>query len=88
MQNMMIAGVLVYGALYTAGVFVAGLMWGNHLAVILALITAGLAYLAQVGGVSATSESPSLNAWYVNVTCMCLSVLVAVAAGITLILGA
>jgi hypothetical protein len=45
--NVSIAGAFVFGALYLAGVFAAGLIGGNHAAVVLALLSAGLAYLCQ-----------------------------------------
>lgn len=45
-QIILAAGLLVYGALYVAGVFVAGIAWHNSAAVVLALACAGATYLS------------------------------------------
>ncbi len=88
MQNFMIVGTLLYGALYTAGIFTAALVLGNHPALCLALIAAGAAYISQAAGVMATAETPSLNAWYTNVGFMAVSVLAGGAGGIAILIGA
>jgi hypothetical protein len=45
---------LVASSLYMAGVFVAAIAWGNHVAAIGAVITAGLCYLSYMAQMWAT----------------------------------
>lgn len=42
----LVIGVLLYGALYTAGLFIVGLWMGNKLIVLGAIATAGVTYLS------------------------------------------
>ena len=48
MKKSILLGVYLYGALYIAGVFAAGLVLGRHGAMYLSLATAGFAYLSQI----------------------------------------
>lgn len=88
MQSIMIIGVYMWGAMYTAGVFVAALSLGNHATLYLALVSAGFAYLAQFAGAYATGDTPSLTAWKANVVLTCIAAGAGIAAGVTLIIGA
>lgn len=89
MQALMIVGVYIWGALYTAGVFVAALSLGNHAAMYLALASAGAAYAAQFAGALVFDQhNPIMPAWYVNVACTVVAVIAGAAAGISLIAGA
>lgn len=88
MQNLMVIGVYIWGALYTAGIFVAALSFGSHVALYLALVSAGAAYIAQFAGVWAMEPHPVEQAWYVNGAATAVSVLAGVAAGVSLIVGA
>lgn len=89
MQALMIVGVYIWGALYTAGVFVAALSLGNHAAMYLALVSAGAAYAAQFAGALVfDQQNPIMVAWYVNVACTMGSVVAGAAAGLSLIVGA
>ena len=45
-------GAVLNSALYIAGVLAAALCWGNRLAALLAVATAGITYLSYVIGVS------------------------------------
>ena len=90
MQALMIIGVYVWGALYTAGVFVAALYSGNHVALYLALWSAGAAYAAQFAGALACDEASTIRqeAWYANLALTAVAVLSGAAAGISLVVGA
>lgn len=89
MQTIMIVGVYIWGAMYTAGVFVAALAFGNHNAVFLAILSAGAAYAAQFAGALAFDPNgPIKAAWYANLVATAVAVISGAAAGIVLYLGA
>ena len=89
MQALMIIGVYIWGAMYTAGVFVAALWLGNHTALYLALVSAGAAYVAQLtGAIACDPQSPSPEARYVNIAFVVASIAAGVIAGLSLIVGA
>ena len=65
-EPIIVAG-LLNSALYLAGVVAAGLVWGNHLAVVLALATLGvttLCYAAQLAG--AKADAWAFYLWLVS----------------------
>lgn len=86
MQNIMIIGVYIWGAMYTAGVFVASLEWGNRTAALLAIASAGIAYLCQFVG--AIAQDGVTAAHKASLALCALSVLLGLAAGVALIIGA
>lgn len=88
MQNTMIIGVYLWGALYTTGIFVAGLMFGNHAALYLALVSAGAAYLAQFAGALVFNDPPISQAWAANAGFTLVAILAGIGAGVALIIGA
>lgn len=89
MQALMIVGVYIWGALYTAGVFVAALSLGNHAAMYLALVSAGAAYAAQFAGAIVYDQyNPIMKAWYANVAFTFIAVIAGIAAGVSVIVGA
>lgn len=71
-------GAFIYGALYVAGVFIAGLVWGNAAAVLLSIASAGVVYLAQL--TFAFVPKASGLAWAAAIT-------INVAAGASLLIG-
>lgn len=87
MQPLMIIGVYLWGALYTAGVFVAALSLGNHTAMFLALLSAGSAYLAQFSAALAYDQTPLHGAWQINAGATVISICSGVAAGFALLIG-
>jgi hypothetical protein len=88
MQALMIIGVYIWGALYTAGVFVAALSLGNHIALYLSLVSAGAAYVAQfAGAIACDPQNPSREFGYVNSAFTAVSAAVGVIAGLCLIIG-
>ena len=52
-QLVLATGLLLYGALYLAGIFVTGLAWHNTAAVILVLAAAGATYLSYFAQLAA-----------------------------------
>lgn len=52
-QTILATGLLLYGALYLAGVFVAGIAWHNTAAVLVALACAGATYLSYFAQLAA-----------------------------------
>ena len=74
-------GAFFLGGVYLGGVIAAGLVFGSFVAVVLALVGAGLGYLAQVLSLLVADGSKiPLGLWLV-------SVLSSIAAGITILLG-
>jgi len=88
MQNIMIIGVYLWGAMYTAGVFTAALATGDHFALVAALVSAGCAYAAQFAGALVYDQyNPIMQAWYANVAFTFVSVAAGLAAGISILIG-
>lgn len=89
MKTIAIVGVYIWGALYAAGVFTAGMIWGDRLAVYIVLGSAAAAYVSQFFTTLALDEELAYEArkrcWATGLVATGISVLSAAIAGIHLV---
>lgn len=82
-RKMMIASLIVNGALFLAAAFIAGLVLGDHLTMILALLSMGIAYLSAFYQVS--FDQSTSTARVISLALVLLSITSGVAAFLTLV---
>jgi len=89
MKTIAIVGVYIWGALYAAGVFTAGMIWGDRIAVYIVLGSAAAAYVSQFFTTLALDEELPYEArkrcWAAGLAATGVSVLAAAIAGIHLV---
>lgn len=73
-----VIGALIYGALYTAGTFIAGLWLGHRQVIVGAIGTAGITYLSFAVQIM---DGP----WWLAVLCIYLSIILGAATGLLLL---
>lgn len=91
MKTIAIVGVYMWGALYAAGVFTAGMIWGDRVAVWCILGSAAAAYLSQFLTTLALDEGIPLDSkllcYRSALFAMAVSIIAGAVAGTLLVLG-
>lgn len=80
-RDWLYVAILLNASLYLVGVFVAGIVIGNHTAWALALVTVGVCYIAPMMQLALPEQRAA------NLVFVALSIALGIAAGVALLIG-